>query len=133
MRYFGILAFGAAVAVLPSAASAQWAPGSELAGQSVQVETNGVVNTIYLDQGGTARIVTPTGTTIPANWTSGANGLCLSANGAQECWTYTTPMNAGQPMSLTSSCGSVSTWSAAATNAAPPPPPPQSSPEGERG
>jgi hypothetical protein len=105
-------------------------PGAELAGHSVQVQTNGVANTIHFDQGGVARVVTPQGTVIPGTWTSSASGLCLNANGAQECWSYAAPLSAGQAMSMTSSCGAVSTWNAASTNA---PPPQQPSAEGERG
>ena len=131
MRVHLLALLGAAVA-LPVPAFAQWAPGAELAGQSVQVETNGVVNTIHFDQGGTARIVTPQGTTLQGTWTSGPNGLCLNASGGQECWRYNAPLNAGQAVSLTSSCDAVSTWTAAGTNA-PPPPPQQPSAEGERG
>ena len=56
----GFLLLGA-----PVAAFAQWAPGSEIVGQSVQVETNGVTNTIYLDAGGVARIQTPAGNIVP--------------------------------------------------------------------
>jgi hypothetical protein len=120
------------IAVIPTAASAQWMPGAEVAGQSVQVETAGVVNTIHLDPGGAARIVTSRGTVVPATWTSGPNGLCLNANGAQECWAYSAPLRAGQPKVLTSSCGAASTWNAAATNV-PPPPLQRPSVEGERG
>jgi hypothetical protein len=121
-----------AIGLVPAAASAQWMPGAELAGQSVQVDSGGIVNTIHFDAGGAARIVTPRGTVVPASWTSGPNGLCLDANGAQECWNYSAPLQAGQAVAMTSSCGAASTWNAAATNA-PPPPPQQPSAEGERG
>jgi hypothetical protein len=127
------LVLGAALAVLPVAAHAQFVPGSELVGQSVQVETGGTVNTIHFDPGGAARIMTPRGGVIPASWTSGPSGLCLNANGAQECWSYASPMAAGQAVAMTSSCGAVSTWNPAGTNAPPPPPPQQPSAEGERG
>jgi hypothetical protein len=132
MRISTLGVFGAALTLLPAAANAQWMPGSELAGQSVQVETNGTVNTIHFDPGGAARIITPRGTVIPGSWTSGPSGLCLNANGAQECWSYAAPMAAGQAVAMTSSCGAVSTWNPAGTNA-PPPPPQQPSAEGERG
>ena len=49
----------AIVTAVPGVAFAQWTSGSEIVGQSVQVTTNGVTNTIYLDPGGVARIVTP--------------------------------------------------------------------------
>jgi len=120
----------AAVAGLPAAALAQaWTPGSEIVGQSVQVTTNGVTNTVYLDAGGAARIVTPGGNTVPGTWTAANGQLCLNNGTAQECWPYSAPFQAGQPMTLTSSCNSSSTWLASSTNA-PPPPPGQ---RGERG
>ena len=119
-----------AAAGLPAAALAQsWTPGSEIVGQSVQVTTNGVTNTVYLDAGGSARIVTPGGNTVPGTWTAASGQLCLNNGAAQECWPYAAPFQAGQPVTLTSSCNSSSTWLAAATNA-PPPPPGQ---RGERG
>ena len=120
----------AALAGLPAAALAQaWTPGSEIVGQSVQVTTNGVTNTVYLDAGGSARIVTPGGNTVPGTWTAANGQLCLNNGTAQECWPYAAPFQAGQPVTLTSSCNSSSTWLAASTNA-PPPPPGQ---RGERG
>ena len=120
----------AAVAGLPGAALAQaaWVPTSEIVGQPVQVTTNGVTNTVYLDQGGAARIMTPAGNAIPANWTAASGQLCLSKAGVQECWPYASPFQAGTPVTLTSSCNATSTWLAASTNA--PPPPAQ---RGERG
>lgn len=135
MRLSVTMLLASATGAFPVAAAAQWAPGTELVGQSVQVETNGVVNTINFDPGGAARIVTPGGTVVPATWTSGPTGLCLNANGGQECWAYSAPLQAGQAMAMTSSCGSASTWNAAATNAppAPPPLPQQPSAGGERG
>ena len=119
-----------AVAGFPAAALAQaWTPGSEVVGQSVQVTTNGVTNTVYLDAGGAARIVTPGGNTVPGTWTAANGQLCLNNGMAQECWPYAAPFQAGQPVTLTSSCNSTSTWLAASTNSAPPPP----GQRGERG
>ncbi|HXC74452.1 MAG TPA: hypothetical protein VN640_07215 [Sphingomicrobium sp.] len=122
----GVVALGA----LPAAALAQaWTPGSEIVGQSVQVTTNGVTNTVYLDAGGAARIVTPGGNTVPGTWTAANGQLCLNNGTAQECWPYSAPFQAGQPVTLTSSCNSTSTWLAASTNA----PPPPAGQRGERG
>jgi hypothetical protein len=47
-------------------------------------------------------------------------------------WPYAAPFQAGQPLTVTSTCNATSTWLAAATNA-PPPPPPASAQKGERG
>jgi hypothetical protein len=122
---------GTAVAVLialPSAALAQgWTPASEILGQPVQVTTNGITNTVYLDTGGAARMVTPGGNTVPGTWTAANGQLCLTNGAAQECWPYASPFQAGQPVTLTSSCNSTSTWLASSTNG------PMQAPGGERG
>lgn len=113
----GTLLLGAPVAVM---AQAGWVPGSEITGQSVQVMTNGTTNTVYLDAGGQARIQTPGGNTVPATWSAGGGQLCLSTGAARECWPYTQPFQAGQQVTLTSSCNSSSQWTALGTNMAPP-------------
>ena len=113
----------AALAALPmTAVSAQsgWTPGAEIVGQSIQVETNGVTNTVYFDQGGTARILTPAGRTVPANWTAANNQLCLNSATAQECWPYQSPFAAGKSVTLVSSCNSTSQWLPTAINEAAP-------------
>lgn len=120
----------ASVAFLASGASAQWVPGSEIAGQTVQVETNGVVNSITFEPGGTARITTPSGNVVPASWTANAGQLCLRTGAASECFPYTQPFQAGQTMSATSSCGASSRWLANAVNQQPAP---QQQSLGERG
>ena len=118
----------ATVMALSTAAYAQWVPGSEVVGQSIQVTTNGVTNTVYLDPGGAARIVTPGGNVVPGTWTAANGQLCLINGPAQECFPYASPFQAGQPLTLTSSCGQSSTWLASATNA-----PPPAGERGERG
>ena len=121
-------AFVLAVGGMSSAAVAQqWTPGSEIVGQSVQVQTNGVTNTVYFDQGGAARIVSPNGNVVNATWTSTGGQLCLNAGGGAECWPYTQAFQAGQAVTLVSSCRSTSSWMANATN------PPQAQNAGERG
>jgi hypothetical protein len=126
-------AVGLTIAV-PCAALAQpaWTPGSEIAGQPIQVTTNGVTDTVTLSPGGQATITSPGGTVVNATWTAANGQLCLINGAAQECVPYATPFQAGQPLSLTSSCGASETWLAASTNA-PPPPPPTSGQRGERG
>jgi hypothetical protein len=118
----------AAAMALPAVAVAQNA--SEIVGQPVQVTTNGVTNTVYLDPGGAARIMTPGGNTVTGTWTAANGQLCLSTGAAKECFPYAAPFQAGQPLTLTSSCGQSATWLAASTNA---PPPPASGQRGERG
>jgi hypothetical protein len=121
---------GLAVAGLPGIAFAQaaWTPGVEVVGQPIQVTTNGVTNTVYLDAGGQLRVITPNGTTMPGTWTAASGQLCLGMSGAQECVPYAAPFQAQQPMTLTSSCGSTQTWLAQATNQ-----PPAQGQRGERG
>jgi len=122
----------------PDRANAQdWAPGSELIGHSVAVETRGVINTVYFDPGGAARIASDTGREYPGRWVVEAQQLCLEiGTGARECWAYQAPLQAGQAMAMTSTCGP-STWTAVSTAAPPlpppPPPPPVAQPQGERG
>ena len=113
---------------VPGMALAQAVPGSEIVGQPVTVTTNGVSNTVYLDPGGTARIMTPGGNTVAGTWSAANGQLCLSTGAAQECWPYASPFQAGQPVTLTSSCGSSSTWLASSTNT-----PPATGQRGERG
>ena len=112
----GTLLLGAPVAGM---AQMGWVPGSEITGQSIQVQTNGVTNTVYLDAGGAARVQTPGGNIIPANWTAGGGQLCLSTGAARECWPYNAPFQAGQQVSLTSSCNAMSQWTALGTNQLP--------------
>jgi hypothetical protein len=85
-------------------------------GQPIQVTTNGVTNTVYLDAGGSARIMTPAGNTVPGTWTATGGQLCLINGAAQECWPYASPFQAGQPLTLTSSCNATSTWLAQSLN-----------------
>ena len=121
--------FGAAVAtpIATVAAQAGWTPGSEIAGQTVQVQTNGVVNSITFNADGTAAITTPSGTTVPGTWSTANNMLCLSANGGQECWPYSQPFQGGRQVALTSSCNQVTTFMPQSTN------PPAQRSSGERG
>jgi hypothetical protein len=130
----GILAAagGACLIFAPlTAASAQsmWVPGSEITGQSIQVETNGVINTVYFDPGGVARIASPSGRQVQGRWSVADQMLCLeTGGGAHECWPYRVAFQAGQPVTLTSSCQTTSHWVANATN-----PPPAQRGAGERG
>ena len=128
-----MLVMGCSVGVtflaMPSLASAQvWVPGTEIAGQSAQVTTNGVTNTVYFDPGGAARIVSAGGSTINGTWAALNGQLCLNTGAAQECWPYANAFQMGVPVTLVSSCNSSSTWTANGVNA-----PPMQSREGERG
>ena len=113
-----VIAASLAAVVAPSAASAQmWTPGSEIVGQSVVVNTNGTANTVYFDQGGVARIMTPNGTPIQGRWTAANQQLCLDiGTGSAECWPYRSAFQAGQPVTLTSNCNVASQWTANSTN-----------------
>ena len=121
-------------AAFPGAALAQaWTPAAEIVGQPVQVTTNGVTDTVVLSPGGQAQITSPAGHVVNAAWTAANSQLCLVNGAAQECWPYAAPFQAGQPLTVTSTCNATSTWLAASTNAPPPPPPPTSAQKGERG
>ena len=110
----------AAIAAVPAAAVAQvWVPGTEIVGQSVVVETNGVANTVYFDAGGAARIVSPSGRVVNASWTASNGSLCLNSGTASECWPYQQAFQAGQRVTLTSNCQAVSNWLPNGTNAPP--------------
>jgi hypothetical protein len=125
----GSLGFLAAPMTAASAQSA-WTPGAEIVGQSVQVQTNGVVNTVYFDQGGVARIATPSGKEVSGNWTAANQQLCLTVAGgaSPECWPYQSAFQQGQAVTLTSSCNVSSQWVANGVNQAP-----MESRAGERG
>lgn len=125
------LAIGTVLLAAPVGGFSQaaWVPGSEIIGQSVSVETNGITNTVYFDPAGAARIQTPGGRMVPGTWTAANGQLCLATGGAQECWPYAQPFQAGQQISLTSSCNSASRWTALGTNQSAP----MQSREGERG
>ena len=121
----------AAVALSGTATAQAWTPGSEIIGQSVQVETNGVVNTITFNGDGSANILSPSGRSVPASWTANGGRLCLSTGGASECFPYAQAFQAGQPVQATSSCGATSRWLANGVNQ--PSRSPQSQVAGERG
>lgn len=124
MKLTAALVAGTAMIAAPGAALAQnrapaamWTPGSEIVGQSVQVNTNGVVNTVYFDEGGAARIMTPSGNTVPGRWTAANEQLCLDiGTGPAECWPYRSAFQPGQNVTLTSNCNVTSQWLANSTN-----------------
>ena len=99
-----------------TAAAAQWVPGSEIVGQTVQVETSGTINNITFEPGGSARISTPRGAVVQGTWAAANGQLCLNANGGQVCWRYQAPLRAGQQMTMVSSCNVSSQWLAMGTN-----------------
>lgn len=103
-----------------SAAAAQWSPGMEITGQEVQVQTNGVVNTISFQPNGVAQIRSPSGATVvDATWTTDAGELCLKTSKSFDCYPYRAPFTARQPVDLISSCGIRSRWTALSTAVSP--------------
>ena len=117
MRKSLIAASISGMVLLASPAFAQWIPGTEIVGQSIQVETNGIVNTIAFDPGGAARISSPSGlVVVPATWTAANGQLCLQTASGRECWPYQAAFQPGQQLTLISSCQSTSRWTALATN-----------------
>lgn len=102
--------------VTASAASAQWVPGMEIMGQQVQVQTNGVMNTITFEPNGVARITSPTGATVvDATWTANAGKLCLQTSSTFDCYPYAAPFTANVPVDLRSDCNVLSRWTALST------------------
>lgn len=105
-----------AALVTASAASAQWVPGMEITGQQVQVQTNGVMNTITFEPNGVARITSPTGATVvDATWTASAGKLCLQTSSTFDCYPYAAPFTANVPVDLRSDCNVLSRWTALST------------------
>jgi hypothetical protein len=104
-----------------------WVPGSEITGHAIQVERNGVMNTVYFDPGGVARIQSAGGNVVPATWSVAGGQLCLSAGGAQECFPYTQAFMTGQPVMLSSACGAANFVPISTA------PPPMQEGAGERG
>lgn len=121
-------------AFMPIAAAAQtaWMPGTEITGHAVRVDSGGVVNTVYFDPGGSARIVSAAGREVPGRWSTENQMLCLEAGGNRECWPYAAAFQAGQPVSLTSTCQTTSSWTALSTEPMGGPPPVERR-RGERG
>lgn len=109
-------AFGVAVLTAASAASGQnyytgWIPGSEITGQRVQVQTNGVTNTVAFESNGVAHIYSPSGaTTVDATWTANEGQLCLRTSNTFDCYPYRTPFVAGKTVDLVSDCAVHSRW-----------------------
>lgn len=100
-----------ATLIISTAAAAQWVPGSEIVGQRVHVQTNGVTNLVYFQPDGTARISSPSGATvIDATWTAGNGQLCLKSGDTSDCYPYVAPFQAGQPVDLLSNCAVLSRW-----------------------
>ncbi|MEO7602690.1 MAG: hypothetical protein ABIS39_05440 [Sphingomicrobium sp.] len=111
------LRFVAAAAVaVPTAALAQSGPGAELIGQPIQVTTNGVTNIVYLDPGGSLRILTPASNTVAGTWQIAGGQLCLNVGGSTECIPYNSPFQAGAPQVFTTSCNASTTWLAQNVN-----------------
>lgn len=114
------LTTGALIAAFPATATfarPAWTPAAEIVGQPVKVTTNGVTNVLTLVPGGRVTIASPAGYIVNGTWSAANGHLCLKNGMAEECWPYDGPFQAGQPVTLTSSCNAISTWLAATTNA----------------
>ena len=77
-----------------------------------------MTNTVTLNPGGQVQIAPPGGRVVSGTWTAANGQLCLST-GASECFPYAAPFQAGQPVTVTSSCNATETWLAQATNQPP--------------
>ena len=97
--------------VIASSAAAQWVPGSEITGQQVQVQTNGVTNIIAFEPNGVARISSPSGAkVVDATWIAANGELCLTTSNSFDCYPYASAFQAGQPVDLLSRCAVRSRW-----------------------
>ncbi len=88
-----------------------WIPGSEITGQRVQVQTNGIVNTVAFEPNGVARIYSPSGATVVnATWVAQNDQLCLTTATTHDCYAYQMPFQRAQAVDLISDCGVRSRW-----------------------
>lgn len=121
-RFFAFLAFVVAVFGAQGAAAQTYQPGDEIRGHTMQVESNGEVNTISFERDGAAQISSSTGAQASGRWFTEGQTLCLElGSGARECWPYQTAFRTGQPVTLTSSCAAVSRWTPVSTETMAPP------------
>jgi hypothetical protein len=121
----GAIGICAVAQVAATPAIAQWVPGYEITGQTVRVETNGVINRVDFLPNGVARISSPSGATIvDATWTANQGELCLTTPKTADCFPYKSAFESGKSVWLTSKCKQVTKWTPEATNA-----PPQATPE----
>jgi hypothetical protein len=96
---------------IASAATAQWVPGSELVGQRVKVQTEGVENVVTFERDGVAQISSPSGATVvDATWTADGQQMCLKTSTTYDCYPYAQPFEANRPVDLLSTCGVRSRW-----------------------
>jgi len=106
--------------VTATAANAQWVPGMEIYEQDVQVETNGVLNTVHFRRDGTATIRSSTGAmVVDATWNANDGKLCVKTASTSDCYPYELPFTARTPVNLESDCGVLSRWTALATGVMP--------------
>jgi len=92
----------------------------EITGQQVQVQTNGVVNTITFEPNGIAHIASPSGATVvDATWTASNGKLCLQTAATADCYPYARPFTARDPVDLRSDCNMLSRWTVLSTAVAP--------------
>lgn len=99
----GSMLLSACATILPSSR-----PGSELAGQSLRVETSGgQTSTLHLNRGGVVRAVFGSNA-VTGRWQVQQQQLCFFWTGApRECWRYETPFRRGRTESVTSDRGNV--------------------------
>jgi len=124
-RSIALTALTAGLTLIAAApAQAEWIPGAEISGQSLQAQTNGVTNRVDLLPGGIARISSPSGATVVEGTWSAADGqLCLATAKGSDCYPYRAAFQAGQPVTLVSKCNVMTTFSAASVNLPPAPGP----------
>jgi hypothetical protein len=104
----GLSACASVVPPAPAPMAVSRAPGAELIGQQVRLETAaGQVSTLHFAPNGVVHAQFG-GQQVAGNWVANQTQLCFSwAGAARECWPYTAPLRRGQTVSLTSDRGNV--------------------------
>ena len=100
------LLLGACSTIVPPGRGAAGAPGQELVGRALRVETSrGQVSTLHLDPGGVARAAFG-GNEIRGRWELQAGQLCFFWGAApRECWPYSGQFRLGEAVAVTSDRG----------------------------
>lgn len=105
-----LASLGACTTLVPRAPSAPIlaAPGSELVGRQVRLETSGgQISTLHFAPGGVVHAQFGANR-ISGTWVATPGQLCFSWSGSsRECWPYSAPLRRGQPVTLTSDRGNV--------------------------
>ena len=109
-----VLAAAAAAALLSACGTVRErspeprAPGDELIGRTLRLETAAGQTTILNFQRGGLVTAEFGGNSTTGSWVAAANQLCFSwAGRSRDCWPYTRPFERGETVTVTSDRGNV--------------------------